>query len=75
MDRSAERVKEKLYLFESRKSYDSSQPSSANFCCEFSSVLLVSFAVLGTPTEGYQKVVRFGTIHKFWYNFWQWKWT
>ncbi len=65
MDRSAERLKEKLYPFESRKSYDSSQPSSANFCCEFSSILLVSFAVLGTPTEGYQKS---GTVHKFWYN-------
>ncbi len=43
-DSRAERVKEKLYPF---------QP--INFCSEFSSTLLVPFAVLGTPAEGYQK--------------------
>ncbi len=38
------------------------------FCSEFSSTLLVPFAVLGTPTEGYQKsgtVHYFGTVHHF----------
>ncbi len=39
-----ERVKEKLYPL---------QP--INFCSEFSSTLLVPFAVLGTPAEGYHK--------------------
>ncbi len=43
-DSRAERVKEKLYPL---------QP--INFCSEFSSTLLVPFAVLGTPAEGYQK--------------------
>ncbi len=45
--------------------------NQSTFCSEFSSTLLVPFAVLGTPTEGYQKsgtVRYFGTIH----NLWQW---
>ncbi len=43
-----------------------------NFFSEFIPTLFVPFAVLGTPTKGYQKngtVHYFGTIHKFW------KWT
>ncbi len=37
------------------------------FCSEFSSTLLVPFAVLGTPTEGYQKsgTVRFAILVPF----------
>ncbi len=61
MDSRAERVKEKLYPLVSRKNYDSSLVS------EFSSTLLVPFAVLGTPTEGYQKsgTVRFAILVPF----------
>ncbi len=56
MDSRAERVKEKLYPL---------QP--INFCSEFSSTLLVPFAVLGTPAEGYQKsgTVRFAILVPF----------
>ncbi len=37
------------------------------FCSEFSSTLLVTFALLGTPTEGYQKsgTVRFAILVPF----------
>ncbi len=58
----AERVKEKLYPL---------QP--INFCSEFSSTLLVPFAVLGTPTEGYQKsgMVGYDSLFGNIYNFWQ----
>ncbi len=58
-------MKEKLYPLVSRKSDDSSQP--INFCSEFSSTLLVPFAMLGTPTKGYQKsgMVRFAILVPF----------
>ncbi len=46
-------MKEKLYPLVYRKGDDSGKP--INFCSEFSSTLLVPFAVLGTPTKGYQK--------------------
>ncbi len=36
----------------------------STFYSEFSSTLLVAFAVLGAPTEGYQKVL-YGSL--FWY--------
>ncbi len=51
-----ERVKEKLYLL---------QP--INFCIEFSSTLLVPFAVLVPPAEGYHKssTVRFFILVPF----------
>ncbi len=45
-------MKEKLYPLVSCTSDDSSQSA---FCSEFSSTLLVPFAVLGIPMEGYQK--------------------
>ncbi len=52
------------YPLVSRKSDDSSQP--INVCSESSCSLLVPFAVLGAPTEGYQKVVQYGL--PFWYH-------
>ncbi len=64
MDSRAEQVKE-FYHLVSRKIL----VNQSMFCSEFSSTLLVPFAVLGTPTEGYQKsgtVHYFGTVHHFW---------
>ncbi len=40
--------------------------NQSTFGSEFSSTLLVPFAVLGTSTEGYQKVVRYSSL--FWYH-------
>ncbi len=66
MDSRAERVKEKLYPLASRKS-DEILVNQSTFCSEFSSTLLVPFAVLGTQMEGYQKsgTVRFAILVPF----------